>query len=402
VLLVCPLLLLVVDAPFRAGWKRRDFAIALLITVALAGPWYLRNLVLMHDPLFPADVKLLGVRVFTGLFGTERDQQLRSAGGIRQMLSSTYHSLPVLLLVALAVTWCAACVAAGRSLLRDPMRRAALLGSAATLLLFLVASPHHEVRYLFPLIVLWFDSATLAITRWIPTTGGKLAAAALLAGVSTATSFDLNVVHRILPFAISAGVFAAVGVGLAMLLARQPRLRIPTLATALLATSAGIYIFWHAYLGQSANLSTYIWTEAYPSDGTAWAFIRDETKIPSDANIAFANTQFTYPLYGFNFRRDVAYAPTRRGLHSFRDFPRMGETVPGDLIVQTMTRVMTADPDKQTWLDNLHAQRANYVVIFRHEMVEHPVEINFAESEPARFVRVYADDDSVIYEIDRW
>jgi hypothetical protein len=401
VLLVCPLLLFVVDAPFRAGWKRRDFATALLIAVALAGPWYLRNLLVAGDPLFPADVKLLGIRLFTGLFGTEHDQSLRAAGGIRHMLAETYHSLPLGLLIALAITWLAACVAAGRSLLTNPLRRAALLGSAATLLLFLVASPHHEVRYLFPLIVLWFDSATLAISRWIPTAGGKLAAAVLLAAISTATSFDITLLHRTAQFAGFAGAFAASGIALALLLNRWPKFALPAGGLLLLAAATEIYIDWHAYLNKYRNDTASAWTFSNPDEAPAWQFIRDETQVPADANVAFANTQFTYPLYGFHYQRDVAYAPTRRGLHSFLEFPRMGDDVPGDLIVATMTRVMTEDPDRQTWLDNLHALGSKYLVVFRRGMVEHPVELEYAESDPAHFVRRYDDDFAVVYEIRR-
>jgi hypothetical protein len=399
VLLVCPLLLFVIDAPFRAGWKRRDFVAAILIALTLAGPWYSRNLILTGDPIFPADVKLFGLRLFTGLFGTERDQQLRSAGGAWRMLSATYHSLPTVLLAALALTWCAACLAAGRSLLTDPMRRAALLGSAVTLLLFLVASPHHEVRYLFPLIVLWFDTATLAITRWIPTAWAKLGTAILLAGVSTATSFDLTLLNRIATLGATALVITAVGIALLMLLHRRPKFAMPTGVLCAIAAATAVYIYWHAYIGLYRDGAASAWSMKYPGETPVWQFLRDETQIPVDANIAFANTQVTYPLYGFNFQRDVAYAPIRRGLHSFLQFPRMGDDVPGDLIVQTMSRVMTENPDRRTWLENLKAQDSKYLVIFRHGMVDDPAELGFAESDPSHFARCYGDDFAVVYKI---
>ncbi len=400
VLLVCPLFLFLIDAPFRAGWKRRDFIIASLTALALAGPWYLRNLLLTGDPLFPADVKLFGMRLFTGLFGTERDQQLRSAGGAWRMLATTYHSLPAVLLAPLALAWIAACAAAGRSVLVNPMRRAALPGSMAVLLLFFLASPHHEVRYLFPLIALWFDSATLAITRWLPGAAARLAAGLLLAGISIATSFNHALLQEIVVLAGTAALISATGLGLLFLLHYRPRLVLPAFLCALLLGATMIYLFWLGYLKNYRAAAAELWSMGY--DGASvWGFVRDETQVPADANIAFANTQFDYPLYGFNYARDVAYAPTRRGLHSFLHFPRMGDDVPGDLIVQTMTRIMTEDPDRQTWLDNLAAMQAQYLVVFRHEMVENPVELRFAATDPAHFVPRYSDDTAVVYEIRR-
>src|SRR4030095_6601829 len=93
VLLACPLLLFLVDAPFRAGWKPRHYLVAIFTCLVLFSPWYVRNLSLTGNPLYPVDVKLFGVTLFHGLFGTERDQQLRSAGGVWRMLGQTSHSL---------------------------------------------------------------------------------------------------------------------------------------------------------------------------------------------------------------------------------------------------------------------------------------------------------------------
>ena len=248
VLLVCPLFLFLMDAPFRAGWKRRDFAIAIVIAALLAGPWYLRNILMTGNPLFPAEIRPFGIHLFPGLFGTERDQQLRTARGAWRMLSSTYHSLPIALLVMLPVAWIAACIAAGRSLLVDPMRRATILGSMAVLLLFLAASPHHEVRYLFPLIVLWFDSAAFAIVRWLSKPWMQICAALVLAGTSTATSFNVLLERRIAGFAGMALVIAVLGVGIVLLIHHRPMVKRPAMLVALLLCAGGIYVCWHAYV----------------------------------------------------------------------------------------------------------------------------------------------------------
>jgi hypothetical protein len=399
VLLVCPLFLFVVDAPFREGWKRRDFTIALVVVVVLAGPWYLRNILVMGNPLFPAEIRPFGVRLFPGLFGTERDQQLRTVAGAWRMLASTYHSLPVPLLLLLPVAWVAACVSAGRSLLFDPMRRAVLIGSIAVLVLFLVASPHHEVRYLFPLIALWFDGAAMAIVHWLSKQWLRIGAGLLLACVSTATSFNVKLEIRIAEFAGASLLIAAIGVGLLLLIHQRRSLLQPAILLACLVGAGGIYVHWHAYVKLYQEGCVGAWASRYDVEAPIWGFVRDESQVPPDATIAFANTQYTYPLYGFKFQRNVGYAPTRRGLHSFLEFPRMGNTVPGDLIVQTMTHVMVEDPDRQTWLENLRTMQARYVVVFRHGMVENPVELRFAAEDPVKFVARYQDPDAVVFQI---
>lgn len=397
ILLVCPIFLFMLDAPTRAGWRKKQFAIALVAATALSAPWYLRNLLLTGNPLFPADVRLLGFRLFTGLFGTERDLQLRTTHGIREMLTATYHSMPVALLAPLALLWIGSCAAAGSSVFRDPLRRTCLLGSVLVLLLFIIASPHHEVRYLFPLILIWFACAVPAISRWLPTYTLQISAAILLAAISTATTFISALLGSIAAQSLTALLFAAAGIGLILLLAGLPQLRRPALLIAIIAGGLSIYVYWHAFLGLYRAGCITRWALGYPDEAPVWQFVRDE--LPPDANLAFANTQFTYPLYGFDYQRDVAYAPTHQGLHSFEDFPRMGDDVPGDLIVQTMTRIMLEHPDRQTWLENLQAMHARYLLVFQHGLTDDPPELRFARSDPDRFIPRFSDSAAIVFEI---
>ncbi len=101
-LLLMPALLLMIDAPFRAGWRRRDYAAAAGVAILLAGPWYLRNFLMTGNPVFP--VKALGL---PGLFEARVSEQLRSAGGIWQTLTGRDQSLQAYLLVGVLIglTW---------------------------------------------------------------------------------------------------------------------------------------------------------------------------------------------------------------------------------------------------------------------------------------------------------
>ena len=48
-----------------------------------------------------------------------------------------------------------------------------------------------------------------------------------------------------------------------------------------------------------------------------------------------------------------ASAAVRHGVHDFLHFPRLGDHIPGDLIVQRMTAAMNTDPDHAAWVQNL-------------------------------------------------
>jgi hypothetical protein len=446
VLLVCPLFLFMIDAPWRARWRWRQWCIAIGLVLAMALPWYARNIALTGNPLFPVDVNLFGLHL-PGLFGVERDRQLSTAGGIWKMLAQTYHSLPPVLIVLLLAGWVGAWAAAGRSVLREPLPRAVVLGSAAVLSLFFITSPHHEVRYLFPLIVLWFAAAAIVLARaglfamvsvvantllrrgrarsddgkeraakpelklLVRITPGRLetAAAALLAVVSAATTLDISHADKIAGLAGRALLMTAVGVGAVLLQIRVLHLRRGRLAilgsSALAIVVMYAYVQWHVYVETYRQSRFIAWQQGYPLQGPLWKWVDDN--VPPDATLAYANTFFVYPYDGFNFTRRVDYAPVRRGLHNFLQFPRLGDRIPGDLIVRRMTAVMNAQADRATWLDNLRRMNAGWLVVIKHDSEDldpDPPELGFALSgnEGGLFERVYEDEGGVVFRVRRW
>ncbi|HZL33989.1 MAG TPA: hypothetical protein VFC78_01685 [Tepidisphaeraceae bacterium] len=413
-LLACPVFLFLMDAPFRARWKPRHFLIAFGIIIVMAGPWYLRNLLLTGNPLYPVDVRLAGLH-WQGLFGTERDRQLRSAAGVWKMLAETYNSIPLALIVALATGWLWACVAGGRALLRDPLPRVCVIGSAATLLIFLITSPHHEVRYIFPLIVLWFAAIGMALERGLRNQRAQLAFAGALAAICVATSFNtisyqhgkihlsFTLISVVATLTLTAALLAGLGTLLMLSTKRlRPPARYRALADAAVMAGAVVlaYINWHAYVQDYRDQRMAIWASptAYPRQGPTWAFV--DKHIPAGATIAYANTYFVYPYYGFDYRHRLVYAPTRAGLHDFVHFPRMGDRVPGDAIVETMTAVMDGDSDRATWMANLRAAGAGWLVVAKHDLDADPPELKFAGRDSRRFVKVYEDPASVVFQFD--
>jgi hypothetical protein len=412
VLLACPVFLFLIDSPFRARWPVRNWMVAIGSVLVLALPWYLRNILLTRNPLYPVDVHLPGL-VLKGLFTTERDRQLQSANGVWHMLSDTYHSLPTAMIVLLMAGWLAACIAGFRSIVRDALPRACAVGSVVALILFLKLSPHHEVRYLFPLIVLLFATmgiALAAIGKLRALSGAEVAIVLAIgvATVSVATSFSAELKSSIASLAGEGLLVAAIGVGLTVLQTRVLRLTADRLALlgacVLLLFGVAIYVEWRAYVNAYRDARQVAWNfpSGYPRQAGIWKWVDDN--VPADGTVAYANTFFVYPYYGFDLSRHVEYAPVRKGLHDFSHFPRLGERVPGDLIVRRMTEVMNADADRDTWLQNLRAMKAEYLVVIKRDpdnldLSADPPELKFARREPGIFVVVDEDEAGVVFRV---
>jgi FtsH-binding integral membrane protein len=390
----------------------RRWTIAVGSVLVLALPWYLRNFLRTGNPLYPVDVHLPGL-VLKGLFTTERDQQLQSAGGVWHMLSDTYHSLPTAMIGLLLAGWMAACFVNLRAIVRDALPRACAIGSAVTMILFFKLSPHHEVRYLFPLIVLLFASVGIALAalgNFVRPFGSRIALvfAIGVAAVSVATSFSAELKSSIASLAGEGLLISAIGLGLILFQTRVLRLAAGRLALlggcALLLFAVAVYVEWRAYVNDYREARQLAWSlpNGYPHQAEIWKWVDDN--VPADGTVAYANTFFVYPYYGFDLCRHLEYAPVRKGLHDFSNFPRLGERVPGDLIVRRMTEVMNTDPDRDTWLENLRAMKAEYLVVMKSDpenpdLSANPPELRFARSEPGIFVPVEENEAGVIFRV---
>jgi len=401
VLLACPVFLFLIDAPIRAGWRIREWSIAIGLVVVIALPWYMRNIVLTGNPLYPVDVNFVGFHLH-GLFSVERDRQLRTAAGIWRMVNETYHSLPVALIALLLAGWIGTCIAGGRTLFRDPLRRACVLCSVVTLFIFLLTSPHHEARYMFPLLVLWFADIGLPLGAFAKSPARQAALALVPAAVSVATTFHVKFAADIATFASLGVVLVGVSIALVLLQVRILRLSRRWIASAGAAFAAllalVVYVDWHAYVSDYLALRPELWAHyQYPGQGPLWKFAAEQ--LPADASVAYANTYFVYPLYDPTYRRRVGYAPVRHGLHTFLRLPRMGDRVPGDLIFDVMAADMNSDADRATWMENLRALGATYLVVDKRQIVTNPPELRFARAEPELFQPMYEDEQGVVFRI---
>jgi hypothetical protein len=392
VVLVCPLLLFLLDAPFRAGWRARQWVVAIVVALVLSVPWFARNALLTGNPFYPMDVSLLGVEVFHGLFTTARAQDVRHASGVMRVLFDDYHSLPPPLAVTLLLGCLVGIAAAGGSVLRDPPRRAVLLGTPLTLASLFLTLPNQEVRFAFPLFALLFPSVAPALARWgRPAPVGILLAAGLLV-LSLATSTSPDLWRRVAGMALPPLVIAVLAAGAWAVQTHYLRLRAQSLALVGALAALGcvmfVYVEWSAYteaygLGVPARSA-----EAYPAEAPLWTFVREH--VPDDATLAVANTYWVYPFYDAGLRRRVVYAPVRPDVSDYRGLPRLGdEPIPADLLAERTTRVMNAGADRAAWLEHLGRSGAQFLVIARSPHESNPPEDRFVAEEPGRFEKLF-------------
>jgi hypothetical protein len=400
-LLAVPVLLLAVDAPFRARWRARDWAIAVATPLLLAGPWYLRNVVLTGNPLFPLDVKVAGVTVFKGLFATARSEQLRSVSAVWEVLTHKHQSLPVWPFVLMALGLIGAALAAFRMrrMKSEPLVRVCVLGPVGGLVFFVATSPYAEVRFLYPALVLAYAAAGVAIAVWVP---GGVAAQVVVAVLfylpSALTGFEMQHLDDLNGGAM---LFSIVVLPAVWAWGRWPRYRRALLQFGGLAIAlvyAGcVYVQWAAHMAGVREVAMVFYKQQYGPAADVWEFVRKE--LPPDEPLAYANTYLVHPLSGFDHRRRVMYVPTRRGVTHVHDLPHLDAPQTGESLVKAIAAVTVAEPDARQWLERLFASGATHLVVFNKEVVANPPELEMVAANADRFERVFANEAGVVFRL---
>ena len=292
-LLALPLLLLATDAPWRAGWRWRRYGTATGVAAALAGPWYLRNLIAFGNPVFP--VSILGL---PGLFTTARaGGELRTVGGAWATVTGGYAGTTVPLAIGLLTVWVAAVASAGRAAWADPLARLCLIGPAFGIGLFLALSPYPEARFLLPTLGLLAASAGADLPskpRRRLDRRGRIGGRRGGDRVRAKPDRDQPAVRRSFG-GRDHGNLRGVAVGAASAGGRSPRSS-QACSSRRRFTSSGRRR--STPIGRPQTVS---WDSNYGELGAAWAAARDRTVAGS--TVAYAGTHFTYPLAGFDLDR---------------------------------------------------------------------------------------------------
>lgn len=403
-LLALPVLALAMDAPIRAGWRYRQWGIALGVTLLLAGPWYLRNALLTGNPLYPVDLPGLN-----GLFSTARSTAFSSLDSIWRVLTALDQSPPAVVVIVIGAGLVVSIGINFRSLAHQPTMRLVLLGPPLLLGLFLAFSPYSEARFLYPALGLGFVAAAVALKPLKPAVSIAIAAAGLFLP-SLLTSFLLVSLAHLLPSAV---LIALPPLALVFALRRFPayraRIRAVTAALAVPALAGWIFVSWNAHLldlyadvdleGQprSSLLDTQYRTPYGDDLADVWKFVR--VLLPHDQVLAYSNTYLVYPLTVPHHARRIVYVPTRRNVRHIHDLPGIPEKLPGEKIVATIAAATVAQPDAEQWLQKLHESGARHIVIFKRAAVTDPPELSMITANPGRFERVFENSVAVVYRV---
>jgi hypothetical protein len=387
-LMTLPILLLAADAPFHARWTWRQWGVAAACAALIAGPWYVRNLVCFGNPLFPMKIDIL-VAHLPGLISSVRVQAFQTPAGVWRILTGGYSGLPPVLFVFLSLVCLAAVVRMGPALLHDPLRRLIVLGPPVGVATYLLLSPQAEVRFLFPVFGLMFAAIAVAFA------GGRLVAiAAVAVTMAACTTLPPGNADQILALSLGGIAVALVGLLVRLLENDYLRLRWPALSGICIAVMLlDLCAHWSRYLGEYRDARFAAWGAIYPSHAVIWRLL--DSYVPQSATIAYSNQFMIYPMYGFEYHRRVIYAPVRAGA-SVANLPFPERISDGEFFIRSMDAAnVPADP--VAWKRNLRAAAAQYFVV---GLGKKAPEVDWAESDPAHFEKMFVNQQAAVYRID--
>lgn len=399
------LLLLILIVRNTRDWRARSRQIGLVVGVVLllGGYSYLRNLIVMGNPLYPSAYEIAGQRILDGLYVVTQEWKeshpfypfdwrgfflnMRSDFGI----AVTWWVLPGMALAGLAVVW------------RLVQRRwpvlplTLLVWTPLSLAIFWYIIPYHFSRFLYAtvtwgiVVAIWGLGQLL---RPLPSRVRDLAIVLLALPVfvvsAVETPLDPAQRERAL-YWLALVAMLIVATGIVVLLARVDRQRlsvglgVTALAVLLLASiawpsyerryNARQYDEWRALLGGVNELAE------------AWSWVNQLTH-DEPATIAVAGTNEVYPLYGTDLdNRLVTIWPSG-------ELARYGWGEPFQLY---------SEPDEEAWLRQIERQGVDF--IYMTENVSFggwPIERGWITTHPLRFRLIYQNTDVKIWSVEHW
>jgi hypothetical protein len=366
-------LALVLAPGARAARPARPTAVAAALALALAsgGFWYVRNLIVAGNPVYP--VAALG---FPGLYGA------------RAMRAWDYH-VPIADLGALGGMLAASGVgfanAAAVTFVRgwrtpEPWLALALVA------LFWLAVPYQESRFLFPA----FGVAAVALGRGAHRPPAEVGAGLLLVAIAAA------LVEAPAPERLALVPAAGLGaIGLAAGRRLPPRGRRWGLAV------AGAVLAVAVAAGISARLGRDVSPALGDDIDADWRWFRANVR---DARVAYTGSNLAFPLAGERLSNRVGYVnvagPPGARLH---DFPPVAGPVSAE------PAPYRAGADFHTWLRNLRAAGADvlfvaalYPIVRRNIATDgdgFPIERAWADAHPTLFRLVHGSAAARVYRI---
>ncbi len=415
-----PALIFLASLRGRRARAIADIIICTAVALATGGFWFLRNWILLGNPMFPLDVTLFGAHIFSGAYGKEAMRAFHTSdpshlGYIFELFLGMWLGFYLF-----ATAGISALILRHRR--GDNRRLFILITPTLIALLFWYVNPHNNLtngRFLFPAFVLICYSAAFVLNdmKGLPANLWALTgiAAAIAAGLhpesdhlyrlasdlirtvwGTGNPLILSFVPAILLMTAAFLIFAAA------LAARKKRFLFHALITVAIAIfSFGIIKSWQAYPANRFN-----WVKAFPT-GAAWATLDRMTKGNS-YTIASVGNERMYGLFGTGFRhRVVTVNINSHPDWGFEHYWRAARRAARTPVNEERPQWHRENPSREAWIANL--RRAGVDIVFattletieasamQHDQIGFPIEVIWADSDPELFRPLYANAEVRIY-----
>jgi hypothetical protein len=385
-------------------WRRMIAISAALVLCGLV--FHFRNLWEHGNPLYPAELRILGLPLLPGRYDASvLSNHGWSPAAFRKMLLYDTESYAMSKQFGI-VFWLAMLVPLGLLLLRR-LTSADLLPA-----ILFVCYPLASVLVYFAVVPFWSEHRLLFPVYYL-LWGGLGWSLYLLSREMAKNRPELVAVVVGLPLVAYAGVFlfydevpllllAAAG-AVGVVLANYPRLlewhwerpgMLPAVVAIVLAASSP---WWYPDLARErARGRSSAYSQMYGPQGAAWNRIKELT-AEKPATIAYSGSPLIYPLFGDRHANRVVYLP----IHP-QDQPSPVTLTNSPTIYQQLARQRRAQADEQYWLEQLKARQVDYLLLVHDPKLEGVAsERTFATHNPGLLKLIFAQSGVWIYAVQR-
>ncbi len=395
------------SAHFAEGhrWKVRVGAIcAAIVLCGLA--FHFRNLWQHGNPLYPAELRVLGLRILPGRYNASvLINHGWSPGALSKMLLADAESYAMNRQFGV-VLWLAMLVPLAFLALRR-LKPADLLPTilfvfyplASVLVYFAVVPFWSEHRLLFPVYYLLWGGLGWSLhllTREANELTQNLATAAVGAAFVAYALFFLLFDEVPLLLLVAAAVVGIILANYPRVLAWNWRLpwAVPAAAAVALVVSSP---WWYSELSRQREQgrgSAYV--QMYGPLGKAWNILTELT-AEKPATIAYSGNALVYPLFGSQLANRVVYIPVHP-----RDQPQPVTLTGAETIYRQLALQRRGETDEEFWLEQLRAEKVDYLLLASDPKFDSAlIEQTFATRYPQLLRLVFEQERVRIYAVPR-
>jgi len=374
------------------------FVLFIVLVLATGGFAYIRNLVLIGNPLFPAQIKLLGKVVFEGVvpFSSYRQQWTSQEMNLAKALFGEGLGAQLIIVFIPALVLVLPLALLKRKVKLDLPVVFVLSLPFALLASFLFFMPQLWIRYLYPFLGAGYIAALFSLNalnfplkalRWVAAFCVLVSSLEIMGWWRLISALFLTVMFFIsMPGIVRVRINKQAFFGAVLIL-------------------TGVLIFLNADYNKY-EFDRYSSRTPYPKeDREAWKWLNDNT---IRSRIAYAGIPHVFPLYGTKFKNVVYYVSVNAIepalLHLYpngsyiwdRDFFKMHKGLED-------SGNYREHPDYDVWLKNLKARRIEYLVVYSLRKIEDsvvfPLENDWALLHPEKFIPVFNKRTVNIYRI---